>query len=242
MTRGRYLRQAACGLALFLLAATQAWAGAFQVGPVTATLSADRPVAALTVRNTGGAPTVVQLQAVAWSQADGSDTYVPTGDLLATPPIFTLAAGASQVIRVGTRLPGVQGERAYRLYLREVPPPPRPGFKGMRMALEISLPIFVVPSTPIAPSLHWRASLADAGHLRIELSNNGSAHARLVRVAIARADDGASLPLPGKTVYVLPGATHTWLVDATAASGEKLHLTAETESGAIQADLVVAAR
>ena len=123
MATGRFVRLAACGLAFFFFAAG-VWAGSFQVGPVSATLTADQPVAALTVRNTGGAPAVIQLEAMAWSQAAGKDTYVPTSDILATPPIFTVAPGASQVIRVGSRAPGVQEERAERLFLREGPPPP----------------------------------------------------------------------------------------------------------------------
>lgn len=242
MTRTRTMRQAACGLAFFLFAAAGAWGGSFQVGPVSATLSADHPVAALTVRNTGADPAVIQLEPMAWSQANGKDTYVPAADILATPPIFTVAPGASQVLRIGSRTAGTQGERAYRLFLREIPPPPKPGFHGMRMALEISLPVFVVPSTPIAPSLHWQATIADAGHLRIRLTNEGSAHARLTRFRLARASAATPLPLSGKTVYVLPGASHEWLVDAAVASGDNLHLTAQTESGTVQADLVVATR
>src|SRR3546814_19129328 len=44
-------RQATCGLALLFFAIGHAWAGSFQVGPVTATLSANHKVTALTVRN-----------------------------------------------------------------------------------------------------------------------------------------------------------------------------------------------
>jgi fimbrial chaperone protein len=240
MMLGCSMRQAAFGLALFFSAMTAAWAGSFQVGPVSATLSKDRPVAALTVHNTGSEPAVIQLQAKAWSQAGGKDIYAPAADVLATPPIFTVAPGASQVIRVGSRHPDTQVEMAYRLFLREVPPPPKPGFQGMRMALEISLPVFVVPSRPIAPSLHWEATVADAAHLRIRLTNTGSAHARLTRFTLARAHGGTRLPMPDSAVYVLPGTSHEWIVDAAAAPGETFHLTALIDSGTVQADLVAA--
>jgi fimbrial chaperone protein len=240
MSSRRSLRQAAvCGLAFLLFAAGQAQAGSFQVGPVSATLTVDHPVAALTVRNTGADPAVIQLEAMTWSQVGDQDKYGPASDILATPPIFTVAAGASQVIRVGSRAPSSQGERAYRLFLREIPPPPKPGFQGMRMALEISLPLFVAPGTPITPSLHWRATMANAGHLRIQLTNTGTAHARLSRFTLALAASAKPLPIPTKTVYVLPGAVHEWLVDAAVTSGEALHLAAQTESGTVQADLVV---
>lgn len=242
MSKLRFMRQAACGLAFLLFAAGAARAGSFQVGPVSATLSADHPVAALTVRNTGGSPAVIQLEAMAWTQADGVDKYAPATDILATPPIFTIPAGGSQVIRVGSRAPATQGERAYRLFLREIPPPPKPGFRGMRMALEISLPVFVVPSTAIAPALQWQATVVDARHLRIRVTNTGSAHARLTRFTLARAKGAAPLPMPRKTVYVLPGTSHEWLVEAAVASGDDLRLTAQTDSGTVQADLAVVAR
>jgi fimbrial chaperone protein len=242
MMPGRYVRRAACGLAFFMCAATQALAGSFEVGPVSATLSTDRPVAALTVRNTGTDPAVIQLEVVSWSQAEGKDTYAPAGDVLATPPIFTIAAGASQVIRIGSRAPDTQVERAYRLFLHEVPPPPKPGFQGMRMALEISLPVFVVPATPIAPSLQWQATVADGGHLRLRLSNTGSAHVRVTRFSLTSTSKKTPLPMSMKAVYVLSGTSHEWLVDAAVASGDNLHFTAQTESGIIQADLVVATR
>jgi len=64
MKRSR-VRQAACGLAFLFMAAGHAWAGSFQVGPVSATLSADQRVAALTVRNTGADAATIQLQVMA---------------------------------------------------------------------------------------------------------------------------------------------------------------------------------
>src|SRR3546814_9833017 len=68
---------------------------------------------------------------MAWSQSGGKDVFAAVDDILATPPIFTIPAGGSQVIRVGSRrAPDPQHERAYRLFLREVPPAPQPGFQG----------------------------------------------------------------------------------------------------------------
>ncbi len=50
------------------------------------------------------------------------DVQVVSSDLLATPPIFTLQPGGSQIVRVGLRgARNVPGEVTYRLSLREVP-------------------------------------------------------------------------------------------------------------------------
>lgn len=238
------LYQAACGLALCLSMAGTTRAGSFQVSPLRATLSGSQPVSALTVRNAGTQPAVIQLEAMAWSQPAGEDKYVPAPDILATPPIFTVPAGGSQVIRVGSRRPAdASSERAYRLFLREVPPPPKPGFKGLQMALQISLPVFVLPATKAAPELHWQAASATNGQLRIGVTNRGTAHVRLTDFKLSPAGSPRHLPMSVQPVYVLPGATHDWLVDArgVVAAGSTLHVSAQadTDAGAVQADVVV---
>jgi fimbrial chaperone protein len=241
MMKRSSLHQAACGLMLLFCASCPSWASTFQVNPVRVTLSADKPIAALTVRNIGADSTVIQLQVMSWSQVDGTNRYVPSSDILATPPIFTLPANGSQVIRVGFRqAPKVQGEHAYRLFLQEIPPPLKPDFKGLRVTLKISLPVFVQPAAAVAPQLHWQATSAGNGQVRIQVSNDGLAHAKLSRFELSMEGDPHSLSMPQQPVYVLPGASHDWLVDAPGSIGEHLHLTAQRASGdVVQADLVV---
>lgn len=241
------LHQAARGLVLSLAFASAAWAGSFQVSPLRATLTGNQPVSALTVRNAGTEPAVIQLEAMAWSQQVGKDSYLPTPDILATPPIFTIPAGGSQVIRVGSRRPAdASSERAYRLFLREVPPPPKPGFKGLQMALQISIPVFVAPTTKIAPELHWQARSAANGQIKISVANRGTAHVRLTHFTLSPGGSSQALPVSVQPVYVLSGATHDWLIDTktAVATGSTLHITAQadTDTGAVQADVLVSDR
>ena len=235
--------QAACGLVLFIVAVSSAIAGSFQVSPVSATLTRGQPVSALTVRNTGSDAAVIQLEAMAWSQPNGKDQYVPASDILATPPIFTIAPGGTQVIRVGSRRPPDTLERAYRLFLREVPPPPKPGFSGLRMSLQISLPVFVQQDVASTPQLEWQAEQTTAGQTRIRVTNRGQTHARLNSFKLSAASGNKSLPMEDHIVYVLPGATHDWLLNAPIVPGTHLHLAATQSNGrSMQADLVVAGR
>lgn len=232
-------RQAACGLALLFLAIGHAWAGSFQVGPVTATLSADHRVAALTVRNTGTDAATIQLRAMAWSQSDGKDAFAPAQDILATPPIFTVPAGGSQVIRIGSRRdPDPQQERAYRLFLREVPPAPQAGAHGLRMVLEISLPVFVQPTSASAPDLHWQAIRIDGTHVKLTASNTGTAHARLTHFVLT-GEGGGRIPMSSNTTYILPGNSHDWMIDAAVAQGSHLKLAVDSDNQSLQSDIVV---
>lgn len=235
----RHVHQALAALVLFLALEGAGCAGSFQVSPVRATLTPGQPVAALTVRNTGNSATVVQLQAMRWTQPGDQDALVPASELLATPPIFTLAPGASQIIRVGLRQPAdPDTERAYRLLLEEVPPPPEPGFTGLRLALKISLPVFVPASAAASADLQWHAVPSADGALLLSVHNNGRAHAHMSGLTAAMGD--AHVSLPDANVYVLAGASRQWRLPMHGASGQMLRLAAHDDSRAVNADVTVA--
>src|SRR6187551_884973 len=78
---------AAASIAALMLPIGAAVAGAFNVSPVRVELSAADRTQALTVRNEGGEPSVVQVQMLAWSQDSGQDVLQPTTDLLVSPPV-----------------------------------------------------------------------------------------------------------------------------------------------------------
>ena len=73
---------------------------------------------------------------------------------MATPPIFTVPPKGTQVIRVGLRRAAdAQQGLSYRMFLQEVPPPPRQGLQGLQVALRLSLPVFVMPARDARPVL-----------------------------------------------------------------------------------------
>jgi fimbrial chaperone protein len=230
------------GGVLLLLAIGPALAGSIAVNPVRVSLSATQTTGALVVRNGGTEPSVVQLQIVSWSQQDGKDVHVPTKDLLGTPPIFTVPPGGSQTVRVGLRQrTATRDEGAYRLILQEVPPPPKPEFRGLQVALRLSVPIFVAPATAASPSLAWHAALTSQGDLKIAAANTGNTHVQVLRFKLAAG--GAELPptTAAEAAYVLPGQRREWILrfKSAPASGDTLRVTAQTDAGDMQADLVV---
>src|SRR6202140_4151365 len=168
-------RQAFLLLVAFLLTPFPVMAGALSVTPIRIELSSAQRSVALTVRNDGDQPTVVQAQLVAWSQADNDDRLEPTIDVLASPPIFTVAPGASQVLRIALRTaPDAVRERSYRVLVTEVPGKPDPAFTGAQFALKISLPIFVAASTAkTTPKLEWSGVRTGKGDLALTAVNSG---------------------------------------------------------------------
>jgi fimbrial chaperone protein len=228
---GRALR----GLAVFFAGLGVAHAGSFSVNPVRVTLSSKQPVAAITVRNSGSEPAVIQLETSAWSQEQGQDVLVPSTDVLATPPIFTVAPGKTQILRIGLRRPAAgAGESTYRLVLREVPSSAQT--TGLRVALMISMPVFVMPAREVAPKLEWRASRTTDGQIRVHATNKGDAHVQLTKIELA---EGGKI-LGGRNVadYVLPGNTRSWLLkSASAAADAKIQIRSVTDAGAFNLDV-----
>ncbi|MDI5936320.1 molecular chaperone [Halomonas kalidii] len=209
-------RQAACCslvlpfVVVALLLVTQAQAGSFTVTPTRVALSGQHEVVALRVRNTGPEETAVQVELMVWRQENGEAHHTPSREVLATPPIFTLAPGQTQVLRVGLRRPPDRtNELSYRLFLQELPPPAPDDFQGLRMALRTSLPVFVAPASGDAtPELAWRATRGGRGELRLRARNSGHGHGQVSGLRV-RLPDGRTLQSPDHS-YVLPGAEQTW--------------------------------
>lgn len=228
-------------LMLLLLMPLWAQAASFQVNPVRLTLSADRSTDVLRVINSSDTPTVVQLQIVAWSQEDGKDVYTPSRNLLATPPIFTIAPGNHQVVRVGMRTkPDTKQETCYRLFLTEVPPVPTPGFRGVQIALRVGIPVFVEPAMDTEPALKWSAKRLTATELQVSAVNVGNAHAQILKW-ILKAHDRTQPLAQVSSSYVLPGAQHAWTIKLASplTVGAPLEITADTDRGTLHAQLVL---
>jgi len=225
-----------------LLAGKTIQAGSYGVNPVKLTLSSRNSTQVMTVRNNGTQAAVMQVELASWSQTRGRDDYAPTRDLLATPPIFNLPPGGMQIIRIGLRrAPDPQRERAYRMFLQEVPPPPKPDATGLQIALRISIPIFIAPSSPGTPVLRWKAARIDEHTLKIEVANTGNLHDHLSAYKIYRKGSNAPFLSQKLFAYLLPGEKREWTL-ATGVMpnpGETLRVSATTDAGAAEAELAM---
>ena len=217
------------------------YAGNFELTPLRANLSQQTPTEVITVKNNGDAAVVVQLQLLKWTMDGDRDVYADSDEVLATPPIFTLPVAASQVVRVGLTQPvDARREQTYRLFFEEVPPPPEPGYQGLRMALRVGLPIFVAPAIAAHPELNWRALRSGQKEVKLHVANTGSAHTQINVLALrptAGASAVAELKAPG---YILAGQAREWVVPLQdGLPGQIIHLSAETDGGPLEADLAL---
>jgi len=201
---------------------------AFQVRPVRVDLGVRQAAAQLVVSNPTDRVLLLQAQVWSWSQEATQDRLEPAADLIVNPPIFELAPGAQQVVRVGLRQSLPPGrEQSWRLWLSQVATPGAPGDGGVQMLLRVSLPVFGVGEAVPDPAPRWERQ--DAG--TVALSNDGGRHVHVRELRLQ--SDG----LPAQSLgpcYALPGGGCRWALPREWQS-RPLRLEADSDAGRLRA-------
>lgn len=198
-----------------LSAGTSANAGSFEVDPVNLTMAAGQGRTSLAIKNSDADPVAVRVSAYRWTQKDGVDVYSETEDIIASPPIFTIAPGGTQLVRLGLR--GRSGGNAYRIFVEEIPRQ-RPDNAQVQVVLRLNLPLYLQLEKSGKPALSWRAWRDTGGDLFIAASNGGPVQAQVLEIA-AEAEDGGSKVLSRELGVVLPGSVRHWNAGKAAGFG-----------------------
>ena len=191
--------------------AAPASASTFNISPIRAELAAGHRTEALTITNAEDNPVVVQIRVVRWSQKNGTEQLDETRELLATPPVLQIAANSQQIIRVALRRePDPEEELTYRVIFEEVPQAAPKDFIGLRVALRLSIPVFVAPAHGKANAdLAWQSRWLANGQLELAATNSGSGHLQITDFEAQF--PGSLMPLRGITSkYVLAGSRMSW--------------------------------
>ncbi|MDB0062276.1 fimbria/pilus periplasmic chaperone [bacterium] len=241
----QFLKQAACGLLFLIIGAGTSSASAINLTPVRVTLSDSQKMGSITVSNRGAKPVIIQMNILGWSQREGEDVFTATRDILANPPIFTIPAGGSQIVRVGLRRAiDTQRELSYRMILEELPPPPEPGLMGAQMSLRISVPVFILPEVTARPVPLWQAIHTPQGGVKITMTNTGNAHIQILNFQLLLPGSTQSWVTKKTSDYVLPGQIFEWTLPAnseypTPPPGTNIRLIAQTDVGDIEAEVII---
>jgi fimbrial chaperone protein len=226
-------------LCLMTVAAVRlAGAASLTVAPTRIDLAGGETSAAVTLQNNDADDVMVQVQTFAWPAGPATADLLPTRDLIAVPPVFEMAGGGRQIIRVALRAPlGGPQEHAFRLLITEVP---RGGQRatGVRFALRLSLPVFVTP-TGAEPHPVWSLQASGRNAAMLVLRNEGSAHLQVRRIAWwpeGEAHASTSIDAPA---WVLAGREQGWALPAGAGAGP-LQIEAETSIGPLRATVAPA--
>ncbi len=214
-------------------------AGTLQITPTRITLSQQDHTAVLTIRNQHTESRIMQLETVSWKQQDGEEVYAPTREILATPPIFTIPPGGTQIVRVGIRRqPSDVTELSYRLFLQEVPIATT-ATNQVRIALRFGIPVFVTPVNKTAGlQLDWRIITTSQKILRVEAINQGNAHVQILSFMLTDPANKIVFATHRGMNYLLPGQRRSWSVniDQAIPPGAQLRLVGETDGGKIHVE------
>jgi len=236
----RSLLSASLGVLALVGGCSNAQAGSYTVKPVRIELSARKVRTTVQIINLADKPTTIQAHIVTWTANGTEEVLSDSDDVLLNPPIFTLAPGQQQMMRLGLRhsLPPTT-ESTFRLILEEVPPPPEPGFNGVATVLKISVPIFVNPAVP-APHLRWAAQRISDQRIRVSVQNDGNAHIQIKQLALTKEGRGEPDFVTNEAAYVLRNGRKEWVIrqDRPLSEG-RLSLDVRTDGKDIREDLAL---
>ena len=191
----------------FLLAPLFARAGLFGISPIRLELDRQAKTDSITISNDDAEKKLeVQTKLFEWTQdADGNDVYVESNDLVYFPRILTIEKQEQRVIRVGLKVPAVAKEKAYRLFVEELPPPPDPEKKGAQILflLRFGVPIFVRPDKEQFAGVIERIDAAP-GNAIVVVKNTGNQNFQ-IQSLVVKAGAGFDKEIVGG--YVLAEAT-----------------------------------
>jgi len=170
--------------------------------PTTVDFVGKSMAATLTVTNLSQEQTTIQLRVFRWTQPGGRDRYEPSQEISISPPIVTVGPGEAQLVRLVREDASGGGERAYRVAIDELPSG-GPSQTGLRMAVQMLIPVFVNVAPDAVPDLRWSASTQ--GGLTLRAVNDGGRRVRIDDLSVSSRNGRRIADLKGLVGYALAG-------------------------------------
>jgi fimbrial chaperone protein len=211
-------------------------ASSLHVAPVSLRLEPGQLAAGLTLSNPSSQPLVAQVRVLAWGQTLDDDPLSTQQDVVASPPIATIAPHAEQFVRV-VRLDKAAPthELTYRLLVDELPDPSQAsGLGAVDIRIRYSVPLFVIPARGTAPRVTWDVTQHGAAYF-VRATNAGGLHAQISALKIVGAGDTDTNLVEGLLGYVLAGSSREWqLPEHTPVSSAGMHLRAAVNGSQVE--------
>ncbi|WP_368543722.1 molecular chaperone [Enterobacter soli] len=203
--------------------------------PIDPWLSADTKATELWVQNQGNSATTMQVRIVRWKQENGYERYTAQQDVVASPPIVTIAKGSKQLIRLIKQSDVPMGvEQAYRIIVDEIPQADAKAEPviGLKLQMRYSIPLFVygqgIPTIKEGAhhalaqtqNLSWRV-VHEEGKPALQVRNTGDVHVRLSQVTLEQGGQKRTVA-DGLLGYVLPDSIRSWPIPAGIARPDRM--------------------
>jgi fimbrial chaperone protein len=156
------------------------------------------------------------MTAMEWTQdADGKDRYAESGDILFFPRLMIFDKKEEKILRAGIRVPAAAMEKAYRLFIEEIPGP-RKQQEGTAIALAIrfGVPIFVHPLKE-EPRGEVGPLTMSEGTFRVPVKNSGNVHF-VIQSVLVKGKNGKGEKILSRELsgwYLLAGASRVFTTE-----------------------------
>ena len=200
---------------LLLLAApvfpTAARGGEWRVSPIRLDLGRDAKTGVVTVMNDGEEKLQLQISAPEWTQdAEGKDVYAESADLVYYPKMMAVDGKSERIVRAGIRDPAAAREKAYRLFIEEIPAPRKSAGTNVAIAVRFGVPVFVKPLIE-EPKAEIGPVAMDNGTVSARVRNAGNVHFVIRAVTVTGRDSRGGAVFSKETGgwYLLAGASRS---------------------------------
>ncbi len=187
-------------------------AGKWRVAPVRLNFDIKTRSDIVTISNDGEQSLSLEVSAKQWSQdADGHDVYQPATDLVFFPKQLVIEPKKERVIRTGIKVPAVDREKAYRLFIKEIPDRSQAVPNTVAIAIQFGVPVFVKPIEEKIVGSIVDTQLAD-GALTSRIENRGNSHLRVKTITLTgkTAADESLFTQELNGLYLLNGSSRTF--------------------------------
>jgi len=172
----------------------------------------------IVVKNSSVKKSLIQVDIFRWNRSTSEDSLEETRDVLISPRVFELPGGSEQVIRMvyqGNQED--QGEKAFRLLIREIPDALDQVNNGINVLLQISVPMFVNVGANAIPDKSWiSAQLEYADKAYLTIDNKSNSHMRITKVTLIKKGgdvDDQQIFEAEELRYIFPGMSNKWTTE-----------------------------
>jgi fimbrial chaperone protein len=222
--------------ASFMSLSTSPQAASLQVSPVSVEVLAPAAAATITLRNEGANLLNAQIRVFRWSQVNGEEKLEPTNDVVASPPITSLAPKTDYTVRLVRviKQPVSVGE-SYRLFVDELPEPAARQNRVVTLVMRYSIPVFFYPRDRADAKLGWSVEQRDR-RVYVSATNAGDRHVRISALTLHDGNGTTASFGSGLTGYVLARSTMRWEAPGNIhrlGNGNTVVISAQSDSGPI---------